>query len=61
METLKCGFGTYRQCAVLFPALTVVLGQFGLFEEDDGLFAVGHIGDEEFLSGSATLMLRRHS
>lgn len=50
----------YRQGAVLFPALAVVLRQFGLFEEDDGLFAVSHVGDEEFLFGSTSLMLRCH-
>lgn len=50
----------HRKRAVLLPALAVVLRQFGLLEEDDGLFAVSHVGDEELLLGRASLMLRRH-
>lgn len=53
-------FGAYRQGAVLFSALDVDLRQFGLFEEDDSLFAVSHIGDEYFLFRGASLMLWRH-
>lgn len=41
--------GPYRQGAILFPAVAVILGQFGLFEEDDGLFAVSHVCDEDLL------------
>lgn len=50
----------HRKRAVLLPALAVVLRQLGLLEEDDGLFAVSHVGDEEFLLGGASLMLRCH-
>lgn len=54
-------FCAYRQGAVLFSALAGVLGKFGLFEEDDGLFAVSHIGDEELLLWGASVRLRRCS
>lgn len=50
----------HRKRAVLLPALAVVLHQLGLLEEDDGLFAVGHVGDEELLLGGAALVLGRH-
>lgn len=53
-------FGAYRQGAILFSALDIVLRQFGLFEEDDGLFTVSHVGDEYFLFWGASLMLWRH-
>lgn len=50
----------HRKRAVLLPALAVVLRQLGLLEEDDSLFAVSHVGDEEFLLDGASLMLRCH-
>lgn len=53
--------GAYGQGAVLLPALAVILWQFGLFDEDDGLFTISHIGDEVFIFGSSSLMLWGHS
>lgn len=53
--------GAYRQSAVLLPALAVILWQFGLFDEDDGLFTISHISDEVFIFGSSSLMLWGHS
>lgn len=50
----------HRKRAVLLPALAVVLRQLGLLEEDDSLFAVSHVGDEEFLLDGASLVLRCH-
>lgn len=50
--------GAYGQRAVLPPSLTVVLRQLGLFEEDHGLFAVSHVGEEDLLSGGPPLLLR---
>lgn len=50
----------HRKRAVLLPALAVVLHQLGLLEEDDSLFAVSHVGDEEFLLDGASLVLRCH-
>lgn len=52
---------TYRQSPIFFPALAAVLWQFGLFEEDDGLFTVGHVREEEFLFRGTPLMLRGHT
>lgn len=56
----QCVCAAHRKRAVLLPALAVVLRQFGLLEEDDSLFAVSHVSDEELLPGGASLMLRRH-
>lgn len=53
--------GAYGQGAILLPALAVILWQFGLFDEDDGLFTISHISDEVFIFGSSSLMLWGHS